>query len=324
MCGPMLMDEATQAKVAAYSARFREASASPFGADDEIGMLNLIDASSRQAVLESADAGKMFDLSVDYFIGMPSWSFGGDPTYQMWLTHSPEGTVVDDVTGAGVEENQLVTYTGDAFTMYTHCGTHIDTLNHFGYHGEIWNKKSVKDHLGSRHWTVNGADKQPPILARGVLLDVAGMLGLDMLPASYGIGQADLEACLKHQGTELRTGDVVMVRTGRMQAWPDPLPYMVNGPGLNREGAEFLARAGAVTIGSDTVGFEQTPTEDPENWQVVHTFLLAEAGIPMIEVGNFEELAQEKVHEFAFFGACIRLRGATGSPMRPVALPMKR
>jgi kynurenine formamidase len=56
----------------------------------------------------------------------------------------------------------------------------------------------------------------------------------------------------------------------------------------------------------------------------VHTFLLAEAGIPMIEVGNFEELAQEQIHEFAFFGACIKLRGATGAPMRPVALPMKR
>lgn len=324
MCGPMLMDEATRAKVAAIGATFREASASPFGSDDEIGMLNLIDAKSRQAVLESADAGKMFDLSVDYFVGMPSWPFGGDPTFQMWMTHTPDGTVVDDVTGAGIEENQLVTYSGDAFTMYTHCGTHIDTLNHFGYHGEIWNKKTTKEHLGSRHWTVNGADKHPPMLARGVLLDVAGTLGVDMLPESYGIGQADLEACLKHQGTELRAGDVVMVRTGRMRAWPDPMAYMVNGPGLNREGAEFLARAGAVTIGSDTVGFEQTPTADPENWQVVHTFLLAEAGVPMIEVGNFEELAQEKVHEFAFFGACIKLRGATGSPMRPVALPIRR
>lgn len=79
-----------------------------------------------------------------------------------------------------------------------------------------------------------------------------------------------------------------------------------------------------MTIGSDTHTLEQTPSADPENWQVVHTYLLAEAGIPIMEIVNLEELAAEKIHIFAFFGACIKLRGATGSPMRPVAMPLRK
>jgi kynurenine formamidase len=324
VCGPMLVDGATKQKIAALNATFRKVSASPFGREDEIGMLNLIDEASRRAVVSSADAGKVFDMSVDYFIGMPSWAPGGDPNYQIWLTHTPEGTLVDDVMRVGDEENDLVSYSGDAFSMYTHCGTHVDTLNHFGYHREIWNHFKASEHLGSRHWKVAGADKHPPILARGVLFDVPAMLGIDTLPPSYGVGSEDLDSCLQRQSVELRPGDVALVRTGRMQAWPDPSAYMSDGPGLTLEGAKYLAEAGVVMVGADTVGLEQGPSADDENWQVVHSYLLAEAGVPILEVANCEELSQEQLYEFAFFGACIRLRGATGAPMRPIAMPMKR
>ena len=221
-------------------------------------------------------------------------------------------------------DNDLVSYSGDAMSMYTHCGTHIDALNHFGYHGTIFNGFKAADHIGSRNWDVAGTDKQPPIVARGVLLDVAGMHGVDILPPSYGIGSEDLKNCLDHQATELRPGDVVMVRTGRMRAWPDIDGYMTNPPGLNRDGAEALARAGAIVVGSDTFCLEQMPAADPENWQVVHTYLLAEAGVPIMEIVNLEEIAAEKLYEFVFFGAGLRLRGATGAPMRPVAMPIRR
>ncbi len=77
-----------------------------------------------------------------------------------------------------------------------------------------------------------------------------------------------------------------------------------------------------MVIGGDTLSLEQIPSADPENWMVVHTYLLAEAGIPIMEVVNLEEIAAEQLYEFAFFGACIRLRGATGAPMRPVAMPL--
>lgn len=322
MCGPTLISAAEKARIAAYDGKFREVTASPFGTDDEIGMLNLIDAESRRTIMSRTDAGTVFDLSVDNFVGMPTFSAAGDQGYQMWMTHTPRGTVLDDQPGAGHAGNELVAYSGDAFSMYTHTGTHIDALNHFGYRDRIFNNFTAHEHLGSRHWHVAGADKHPPILARGILLDIAGLLGVDMLEPSYGIGEQDLADALKHQGTELRPGDVVLIRTGRMQAWPDPQAYLPNGPGINREGAEYLARAGVIMIGADTVGLEQMPSSDPENWQVVHTYLLAEAGVPILEVADLERIAAEKLYEFAFFGACIRLRGATGSPIRPVAMPL--
>jgi kynurenine formamidase len=317
----MLIDASTKDKIAAFNSSFREVSTSPFGPDDEIGMLNLMNPASCREVVRNADAGKIFDLAVDNFVGMPSWAAAGDPSFQMWMTHTPSGTIRDDVMGVGAEQNELVSYSGDAFSMYTHCGTHIDTLNHFGYHGEIWNHYHAKDHLGSRHWLKNGADKHPPVVARGVLFDIPALLGVDILPASYGITGADLDAALRRQGVQFRPGDVALVRTGQMRHWPDPQSYMADGPGLNLNGAHYLAEAGAIMIGTDTVGFEQTPPADPENWQVVHTYLLAEAGITIMEVVDCEALAAEGVHEFAFIGACIKLRGATGSPIRPLALP---
>jgi kynurenine formamidase len=223
----------------------------------------------------------------------------------------------------GDEENRLVGYSGDCITMYTHCGTHIDTLNHFGYCGEIWNGFNEREHLGSRHWAVCGAEKIPPIIARGVLVDVVGAHGLDILPDSYGVGEDDLRMALERQRTQVRLGDVVLIRTGRMSLWPDPEKYVLDEPGLNREGAEFLAKAGAMIIGADNVALEQAPAADPENWQVVHTYLFAEAGVPIMEVVNLEELAAEKVYEFAFIAAGMPIRGATGAPMRPIALPLR-
>lgn len=323
MCTSHIIDEVTRRRIAAHGASFRQASSSPFGAKDEIGMLNLMDRGSRQAIMARADAGRMFDLSVDHFVGMPGWFGAGDQPYQIWMTHTPEGEEADDVMGVGRAQNELVSYSGDAISMYTHCGTHVDALNHFGYHGEIFNHFRADEHLGSRHWRVCGADKHPPMLARGVLLDIAGMHGLDILPPSHAIGPEDLAACLRHQDVEVRPGDVVMIRTGRMQAWPNQDAFALDAPGLNRAGAELLAKAGAITIGADTLALEHTPSADPENWMVVHSYLLAEAGIPIVEVVNLEEIAAEKLWEFAFLGACIRLRGATGAPMRPVAMPLR-
>lgn len=324
MCGPELITEATRRKIAAYAAEFQKVTKSPFGADDEIGMLNLLSPESAREVIRRADGGAAIDLSVDMFVGMPSWVKAGDPAFQQWMTHTPEGTILDDLTGAGDAQNRLVSYSGDAVSMYTHTGTHIDTLNHFGYHGEIWNGFSAAQHLSSRHWTKCGADKIPPIIGRGVLFDVAGLHGVDVLPANYGIGAEDLRAALKRQGTTFLPGDIALVRTGRMTQWPDPARYIDNSPGLNLDGARFLARAGAALIGGDNSALEQMPADDPENWQVVHTYLLGEAGVPIMELVDCEQLAAESLHEFAFIGAGLKIRGATGAPMRPIAMPLTR
>jgi kynurenine formamidase len=156
------------------------------------------------------------------------------------------------------------------------------------------------------------------------MLDIAALKGVDVLPDSYGIGEADLRDALRHQGVQLAVGDVVMIRTGRMTFWPDAERFMPNEPGLNLEGAQFLARNGAMLIGADNLGLEQMPGADPENWQVVHTYLLAEAGVPIMEIVNLEELSAERVYEFLLVGACLKLHGATGSPIRPLAIPYKQ
>ena len=321
MCVACYVDEAMKQKIIACNAEFHKVSKSPFGKDDEIGMLNLIDARSRSAILSRADASKVFDLSVDHFVGMPGWFGAGDQPYQIWMTHTPAGEIVDNSMGVSLEANQLVGYSGDSISMYTHCGTHIDTFNHFGYNGKIFNDFSAEKHLGSRAWNRCGAEKHPPIFARGVLLDVAALYGVPTLAPSHAIGEDDLKACLKRQDLKLAAGDVVMIHTGQMKLWPD-ISFVARTPGLNRQGAEFLAKNGAIMIGADNLTLEQTPSAEPVNFFPVHTYLLAEAGVPILEMAYLDELAEERIYEFAFFGACIKLRGATGAPMRPVAMPL--
>ncbi|MGC0417718.1 cyclase family protein [Embleya sp. AB8] len=305
------------------SGAHREVATSPYGPDDQIGRLNLMSPESRAALMKRIDATRMFDLSVDYFIGMPSWQMVGDPAYQIWMTHTPHGTVNDGLPGISKEMTEYIGYSGDSILMYTHTGTHIDTLNHYGYNGRIYNNFNEREHLGSRHWQVSGADKMPPIVARGVLLDFARLRGVDMLPDRYGITPDDVDECLAAQGVDIGLGDVVLVRTGRMREWPDHVAWGDNPPGVTRAAAVHLVEKGAMIIGSDTICVEQGPATDDDNYTPVHTYLLAEAGAPLIEALNLEELAEARVYEFAFFAACLRLRGATGSPLRPWVFPLR-
>ena len=205
MCTLCYVDDAMKKKIAAYGASFRKATTSPFGSADEIGMLNLVTAESRDAILSTADAGKMIDLSVDYFVGMPSWVGANDPNYQLWMTHTPAGEKITNSVGVTPELNDLVSYSSDAVSMYTHCGTHIDALNHFGYHGVIFNNYKAADHIGSRHWDVAGANKLPPIVARGVLLDVAGLPGRDAA-LDCASDRKTSKKCLEHQKTPVPAG----------------------------------------------------------------------------------------------------------------------
>lgn len=323
MCGPSIIDEETRNRIAAFSVTPGQVSASPFGPDDEIGMINLLTPAIAREQLARADAGKIFDLSVDMFMGMPTWTAGGEPPFSIWMVHTPRGSVVDDPVGVGPAQNETVAWSADAISMFTHCGTHIDTLNHFGYHNKIWNGFDADEHLGSLHWTKAGADKYPPIVGRGVLVDVAAAQGVDVLPDGFAIGEAELRDALDRQGTEICPGDIVMVRTGRGSTWPDGAAYLPREPGIDRGGAEFLATSGAAMVGADNIALEHLPSADPENWLPVHTYLLAEAGVPIMEVVDLEELSQEAVHEFVFVGACLKLRGATAGPIRPMALPIR-
>ena len=306
------------------SAAERQAGISPWGADDEIGRLNLMTESSRDSILRRIAGGKVYDLSVEYFIGMPSWQAAGDPHYRIWMTHTPHGTVIDDPLNTGGEMNRRVSYTGAAVSMYTHMGTHIDGLAHFGLNGEIWNGFSAQEHLGDRGWRVAGVENMPPIVARGVMLDVAAAKGVAMLPDGYRITRTDLEASLLRQRVDLRQGDVVLIRTGRMRVFDDTSAYMGNPPGLGLAAARFLVEeSGAMIVGADNLSLEAFPSELASDYVPLHTYLLAEQGAPIIELAWLEDLARDKVYEFAFIAAPLKLRGADAAPLRPVAIPLR-
>lgn len=299
-------------------------SKSPWGPDDEIGRLNWLTTDSVKTILDRLDGRKVFDLNVDNFIGMPSWGAAGDPKFDIWMTHTPQGSVHDDLSGVGAKVHEKYSYCGDSISLYTHCGTHIDTLNHLGHWGCFWNGWTADTHLGSRHWMVGGTDKYPPIMARGVLLDVAGMHGVDSLDEAYGISPAELQDCVERQGVELRKGDVVLVRTGRMRAWPDYDGYLLKPPGITLDSAKWLCEeAGAMCIAGDSIGLEVMPWTEEDAFLPVHAYMFATAGAQIIEVVNMEEIAAEAQYEFAFLGFPMRIRGATGAPMPSVAVPLK-
>jgi kynurenine formamidase len=266
----------------------------------------------------------MFDLNVEYFIGMPSWVAAGDPPYGIWMTHTPDGSVADNLSGVGSKVHKKYSYCGDSIHLYTHCGTHIDTLNHLGHYGTFWNGWTADKQLGSRIWNKGGPEKYPPVIARAVLLDVAAMKGVDVLPDSYAVTPKDLQAAAKRQKVELRKGDVVLVRTGRMRVWPDFSGYLERTPGISLASAKWLCEeAGAMCIGADTIALEVLPSEEPDVFLPVHAYMFSTAGAQIIEVVDLEEVAAEKQYEFAFLGFPMKLRGATGAPMPSYAVPLR-
>jgi len=277
---------------------------SPWGPDDQLGRLNMMTEQSKAAILSRISTGDVYDLSAEYFMGMPGWFPAGDPRYTFWMTHTPKGNVVADPMKVGKEMNEHVSYTGTAFSMYAHTGTHIDALNHFGLNGKVYNEFSADEHLGDHGWTKTGAETIPPIVARGVLIDVAAYKGVDMLPAGYRIEQKDIVAALEKQKVELAEGDVVLIRTGRMQSYEDADAYL------------------EMVIGGDNLSLEAFPSEVEGNYIPVHTFLLAQHGIPIMELVELEGVSKDKVYEFAFIGGSLKLRGADAAPMRPIAIPI--
>ncbi|QRH03636.1 cyclase family protein [Shewanella litorisediminis] len=298
---------------------------SPWGEHDEIGRLNMMTPESRTGIMTRTDASKVYDLAVEYFVGMPSWQAAGDPHYQFWMTHTPRGAVVDNVLNMGHEVNRHVSYSGSAFSMYSHTGTHIDMFSHFGLDGKIYNHFSADQYLGDKGWQRSGAETVPPIIARGVLLDLPRAKGVNMLPDNYRVTPNDIKTVLASQNIELQKGDVVLIRTGRMQNFDNASTYMNNSPGLGMDAAIYLAEeANAMIIGADNLSFEAFPSEVSGNYVPVHTYLLTQMGVPILELVDLESLAHDQIYEFAFVAASLKLRGADAAPMRPIAFPIRK
>jgi len=297
---------------------------SPWGKADQIGRLNLMSDSNNLALFSALRTGKVYDLGVEYFIGMPSFTALGDPPYQYWLTHTPRGNRVGDFTHAGDSVNSKVSYTGDAISMYTHTGTHIDALAHFGLRGKIYNGFAADEYLSDRGWKKSGAENIPPIIGRGILIDVAKYKGVDILPNNYVITLKDVKDLLQSQHLEIQKGDIVLIRTGLMKYfYTDSQKFTGNGVGISLEALKWLVEVkGVMTLGGDNLALEALPSADNSNWLPGHTYLLAQKGVMFMELVYLEELSKADIKEFLFIGLPLKLRGASASPLRPLAIPI--
>ena len=161
-----------------------------------------------------------------------------------------------------------------------------------------------------------------------MLLDIAGLKGVDALPAHYRITVDDLESALARQKVGLGPGDVVFVRTGTLRYWgktgsDHEKLKEYDSAGLSLAGAKWLVeQKGAIMVGSDTSGLEAWPApEGSTSFMPVHEYLLIEQGVHIAEFHFLEDLARDQVYEFAYIALVNKIKGATaGFTMRPVAI----
>lgn len=205
--------------------------------------------------------------------------------------------------------------------MKEHSGTHIDALSHQAcdlmLHGDV-PADDVETPFG---FTQHGIETVPPLLRRGVLLDVAGLKEVPRLPPRYGITAADLTACAAAQGVTVQAGDVMLVRTGYAALWHDEAAYL-DAAGVSKTGTLWAAERGVVAVGADNMAWDVPGERDPETGVSLfgHYYLLPQKGIYIIENLTLEELARDRRYTFGFIGVPLKLRGATGSPLRPLAV----
>jgi kynurenine formamidase len=256
-------------------------------------------------LLDAATRARVYDLGQPYFAGMPHF-----PTHPPFL-HSLTRLHGDTVYAGGGSS------ASDAIAMSSHTGTHIDALNHFSCGGAFFGGTPVEEAQDYGGVRVLDAETIGPIVRRGVLLDIAGVLGVEALTEDYEVTPADLDSA--SAGQAVQPGDVVLLRTGWAKFFADPRRYLPGGsksPGPGRPAAEWLSARRIFAAGSDTLTFEHTPAAG----MPVHVHLLVECGTHIIEVLNLEELARDGVREFLFVAAPLKLRHATGAPLRPLAL----
>jgi kynurenine formamidase len=206
--------------------------------------------------------------------------------------------------------------------MMEHSGTHIDALSHqasdLTLYGGIELTPSVETAQG---FTAHGIETMAPIVARGVLLDVAAARGADPLPPRYRITSADLEAAARRANVDVRPGDALLVRTGYGKIWDDEARYLA-AAGVSREGSIWAADRKVGCVGCDNMTWDETEERDSETGAMLfgHLHLLARCGIPIIENLMLENLSRDGRAEFLFVCTPLKFVGATGSPVRPIAI----
>jgi kynurenine formamidase len=217
-------------------------------------------------------------------------------------------------------EERRTSAAGMIFTA-EHAGTHIDAFCHQALDMTLYGGVSVTPAVQTPSgFTQHGIDTVPPILARGVLLDLAALRG-GRLPERSLIGARDLQEAQQAQGTEIHPGDVVLVRTGSDTVWAEPERYM-NGAGVSGEASEWLAEQRVSAVGADNVAWDLPGIVDERLGVTLpgHVILLVQRGIHIVENLNLAELSASHTLEFVFVCLPLKIWGGTASPVRPIAI----
>jgi kynurenine formamidase len=263
--------------------------------------------------LAGLTSARVYDLEQPRFAGMPIHP-SHKPGYFYALHRRHRDTYQPEQHGPRSSASGTL-------VMMEHTGTHIDALSHQAKDLVLFGGVRVQDAETPAGFRQLGVEAIPPLLGRGVLLDVAGWKGVDRLPPRAVIGAEELTACAAHQGVEVRTGDVLLVRTGYGAIWHDEALYL-DAAGVGKSGTLWAAERQVVAVGADNMAWDAPGERDPESGSTLfaHVYLLPQKGIYIIENLALEELARDKVWEFGFIGIPLKLTGATGSPLRPLAL----
>ncbi len=307
-----------------------------WGPDDEVGSLNEMNDASRLAALRIAERGQVFDLGVVY--DRHSFKWPGHSPGEVITFRSPENVKRQGDFAPSKTDPRGTAWHSCAIFMSDNVGTQLDGLAHAveGADNHWYNGFKVAEWGGNFGPRKCDATTIPPIIARGVLVDVAKFKRVRALPANYGITVDDLRGSLNEQGMDIHPGDVVLIRTGASQFWGGPEPELRDNmvahdsAGIVLETAKWLVeQKGAMLIGSDTSGLEKgAPAQDAAAYQQatgsfmpVHNYLLIEQGVHIGELHNLEQLSQEKVYEFCYMCTTAKIRGTTaGFALRPLAI----
>jgi kynurenine formamidase len=271
-------------------------------------------ANDTALLLDAAARGlRVHDLGRTLTVGMPQ-----SPNHPAYWHAMPRrhGDMVRSDGGSAAN---------DMISMGTHVGTHVDALAHVSQDGRLYGGADAYTAQVGGKFIEHGAHTIAPMVRRGILLDVPATLGVGRLEAGQEITVADLEKTLTTQNTVLGPGDVVLIRSGWGQHFDsgdgDTYRGLSTGvPGVSEAGARFLAEHAIHATGADTIAYEQLAPGAGHGLLPAHRVLLVEHGIYIIEALDLEPLATAGVHEFLFVMSPLKLYGATGSPVRPLAI----
>lgn len=284
---------------------------SKWGPQDEKGAANLLTPDVAKEAAKLVKTGKTYALGVETNSKSPAY-----PPRSFNVTILQPGQ-----TGGVSLGPTKTTYNDDIITGWVGVGSQIDGLGHIGVDNVYFNCNKAADFAAADGLKKLGIEKVPPMVTRGIVLDMTAVVGKSPLPAGTAINKKEIDEALGKQGIQLKQGDVVLLHTGWQEmAQKDAKAFMAGEPGLGKEGAEYLVSKGVVAVGADQWALEVIPFEKGVGVFEVHQILLARNGVFILENMNTAPLVADKAWEFMFVLGAARVTGAVQAIINPVAI----